>query len=72
MNAYHNQPDSIPVDWLKSLGPVEWLVCASQAHTLSMGDAISAFPDAKVVGPEFAQEKLKYAKMLKKVKTELT
>ena len=65
---HHNQPDSIPVDWLKSLGPVEWLVCASQAHTLSMGDAISAFPDAKVVGPEFAQEKLKYAKMLKKVK----
>ena len=44
-------------------------MCASQAHTLSMGDAISAFPDAKVVGPEFAQEKLKYAKMLKKVKT---
>jgi len=53
------------VDWLKSLGTVEWLIGASSAHTLVMGDAIAAFPDAKVVGPEVCQEKFKYANLMK-------
>ena len=54
-------------DWLASLGPVEWLICASSAHTMCIGDAIASYPEAKVVGSEFGQEKLKFAKMLKKV-----
>ena len=56
-------------DWLASLGPVEWLVCASSAHTMCIGDAIASYPEAKVVGSEFGQEKLKFAKMFKKVQS---
>ena len=47
---------------------MEWLITGSAAHTMVMGDAMAAFPDAKVVGPEFCQEKFKFAKQLKKVK----
>ena len=58
---------AISVDWLASLGPVEWLISASSAHTILMGDAMAAFPEAKVVGPEYSMEKFKFAKLMKKV-----
>ena len=47
----HKDAGHLLCSWLESLGPVQWIVCASSAHTLLIHDAIKAFPNAKVVGP---------------------
>ena len=47
----HKDVSHLLCSWLESLGPVQWLVCASSFPTLLIHDAIKAFPDAKVVGP---------------------
>ena len=60
----HKEAPNLLMSWLESLGPVNWLVLASSAHDLCLPDAINAFPKAKVVGSKFAEEKLKYAKVL--------
>ena len=36
----------------------------SNSHTLSLPNVIKRFPDAKIVGPEFAEAKLQYCKAL--------
>jgi len=51
-------------DWLDSLGPVQWLINASSAHTMFMGNVMADYPEAKVIGPEYAQEKIKFAKQM--------
>ena len=47
----HKEEAHLLCSWLESLGPVQYIVCASSYHTLLIHDAIKAFPDAKVVGP---------------------
>ena len=59
----HQEVPDLLFSWLESLGPVEWLVVASSAHTLCLPDAVKAFPKAKVVGAEATEGKLKYAKV---------
>jgi len=54
----HKEEAHLLCSWLESLGPVQYIVCASSYHTLLIHDAIKAFPDAKVVGPEAAEAKL--------------
>ena len=55
-------------DWLDSLGPVQWLINASSAHTMFMGNVMVDYPEAKVIGPEYAQEKIKFAKQMGEVR----
>ena len=62
----HKEASHLLFSWLESLGPVRWLVVPSATHTLLLHDAIEAFPDAKLVGPEAAEAKLKYAKACEK------
>ena len=47
----HKEVAHLLCSWLESVGPVQYIVCASSYHTLLIHDAIKAFPDAKVVGP---------------------
>jgi len=62
----HKEAPELILSWLESLGPVQWIVVASAAHTLLIHDAVKAFPDAKLVGPEAAEAKLVYAKACQK------
>ena len=62
----HKEANQLLTSFLQSLGPVEWLVVASGAHTLCLPDVIEAFPNAKIVGPKIAEEKLKYSKVVEK------
>jgi len=52
------------VDWLDSLGPVEWIVVASSFHTLNIQAAAAQFPEAKIIGAPAAEDKLKLVKGL--------
>ena len=45
-------------DWLKTLGPVKYVVLGSSAHTLQIPSVVKSFPDAKFVGSEGAWMKL--------------
>ena len=56
----HKDAEQLLFSWLESLGKVKYVVVASSAHTLLLPDVIQAFPDAKVIGPKVAEEKLKY------------
>ena len=62
----HKDAKTLLYSWLESLGPVEWVVAASSAHTLCFPDVIESFPEAKTVGPKVAQEKLKCINVLEK------
>ena len=62
----HKEDKQLLFSWLESLGPVKWLVVASSAHTLCVPDAVKAFPDARIVGPKAAEEKLRYIGVLEK------
>ena len=62
----HKDVSHLLFSWLQSLGPVQWLMVPSATHTLLLHDAIASFPDAKLVGPEAAEAKLKYAKACEK------
>ena len=62
----HKDAKELLYAWLESLGRVEWIVAPSAAHTLCFPDALESFPEAKVVGPKVAEEKLKYINVLKK------
>ena len=61
----HKDAKELLYAWLESLGRVEWIVAASSAHTLCFPDVLEAFPEAKVVGPKVAEEKLKYINVIK-------
>ena len=58
----HKEAGHLLFSWLQSLGPVRWLKVPSATHTLLLHDAARAFPDAKLVGPEAAEAKLRCAK----------
>ena len=58
----HKEAAHLLYSWLQSLGPVQWLMVPSATHTLLLHDAIEAFPEAKLVGPEAAEAKLRCAK----------
>ena len=62
----HKDAEHLLISFLESLGPVQYLVAVSSTHTLCLPDAIKAFPDAKVVGPKQAEEKMKYINVLEK------
>ena len=62
----HKKAGHLLFTWLQSLGPVQWLMVPSATHTLLLHDAIEAFPDAKIVGPEAAEAKLKCARACEK------
>jgi len=51
-------------EWLAERGIVQWIVLPSSSHTLSLPNVVKRFPDAKVVGPEQAEAKLKHCKAL--------
>ena len=46
-------------DWLDSLGKVEWVVVGAASHTLHLKSIIERYPSASVIGPVYAQEKVK-------------
>ena len=62
----HKEAKELLHSWLESIGPVRYVVVASSAHTLLLPDVVETFPDAKVIGPKFAQEKLKHIKVIEK------
>ena len=62
----HEEASHLLLSWLESVGPVRWLVVPSATHTLLLHDAIKAFPNAKIAGPEAAEAKLKHAKACEK------
>ena len=51
-------------EWLAERGPVQWIVLPSNAHTLSVPNVVKRFPEAKIVGPEYAEAKLQHSKAL--------
>ena len=62
----HQEAKELLFSWLESIGPVEWVVAASSAHTLFLPDVVATFPKAKIVGPKVAEEKLKHIKVVEK------
>ena len=54
----HIHPGSTLAALLATLGPVEWLVVASSAHTLQVSTVTATFPTAMVVGHRDAEMKL--------------
>ena len=46
-------------EWLDGLGKVEWIIVGANSHTLYIRLALERYPEAKVVGPELAEKKLK-------------
>ena len=44
--------------WLKTLGPVKYVVLGSSGHTLMIPSVVKSFPNAKFVGSEVAWMKL--------------
>mmetsp|Transcript_24939 Transcript_24939/g.46146 ORF Transcript_24939/g.46146 Transcript_24939/m.46146 type:complete len:409 (-) Transcript_24939:150-1376(-) len=49
--------------WLAELGPVEWIVLGSSAHTTNIKRVAEQYPQAKIVGSEGAERKLRAAGM---------
>ena len=45
---------------------VHWIVAPSSAHTMSLPDVLAAFPNAKIIGAELSQEKLKFVNAIDK------
>ena len=62
----HKEAKELLYSWLESIGPVEYVVVASSAHTLFLPDVVETFPEAKIIGPKFAEEKLKHIKVIEK------
>lgn len=56
--------------WLDSLGPVEWIVVGSSAHTTYIPSVIKRYPEAKIVAAKLAALKLQAAKALPKNKVD--
>jgi len=50
--------------WLDSLGPVEWIVVASSAHTLFIQSVVTRYPSAKIIGAPSAEAKLNFINCL--------
>ena len=49
---------------------MEWIVIASGAHTLNLKSVIARYPDAKVIGPPQAEDKLKFVSALPRGKVD--
>ena len=62
----HKEAKELICSWLESIGIVKWVVVASAAHTLCLPDVVKAYPEAKVIGPKVAEEKLKNINVLEK------
>merc|ERR1719323_1471803 len=62
----HKDNPELIFSWIESLGSVDWIITPSSSHTMSLPDAFAAFPNAKIIGAEFSQEKLKFAKAVEK------
>ena len=60
----HKEAKELLYSWLESIGPIEYVVVASSAHTLFLPDVVESFPNAKIIGPKFAEEKLKHIKVI--------
>ena len=56
------------VDWLASLGPVEWIVVASSYHTLNIQAVAQLYPEARIIGAPAAEAKLQFVNALKRNK----
>ena len=50
--------------WVDSLGPVEWIVVAASSHTLHIQSVTERYPNAKIVGPPAAEDKLNFVNAL--------
>lgn len=62
----HKENPELILSWIESLGSVDWIVAPSSAHTMSLPDVLAAFPNAKIIGAELSQEKLKFVNAIDK------